>query len=199
MAADGEQLKFTEAQHLAILSDAVQRETSALIEVRDGLEAQNRQLAEEAESLTRDRDGLAARVEVLEAEKAAEVAGRQKAEHDFAEFEAKLERAREVAARKEERVGQLRAAAPHVPDTYFADAARQDRWAELADEAFATLVEGLTEAARDVSERGSSAPTASELRETAAFTGGTSPGKDEGRSTVRQLMAVTGRLPAAAG
>lgn len=120
---------FTEAEHQAILQGAVEREIAAATQERDT------KISE-----------LEQRVDVLEAEKAAVVEAKDTLQSEFDEFKAGVEEAREVAARKAERLERVKAAAIHLPEDYFTEQ-RTQRWAEMADEQFASLVEDFTDAA----------------------------------------------------
>ena len=103
-----------------------------------------------------------------------------------------------VEARKSERVAAVKAADSALPEEYFTEA-RAQRWAEMADDGFASLVADLTEAAA-----ARPAPTATEgaavtpeaARETAAFKGGDSPTSGGGTSLFGQFLTKTGHAPA---
>lgn len=136
---------YTEAEHLALLTDAVRRETA--------------EQTSKQEQLQTEKDSLAQRVDVLEAEKAKAETERDKLQADFDEFKAAAERAEEIAKAKDERVAKVKAANDQLPDSYFTEE-RISRWAEMTEDAFAEVVEAL------------GATSGSPLKETAAFSGG---------------------------
>lgn len=154
---------YTEAEHLALMTDAVKRETAELAEVKAGLESTNSELA--------------AKVDVLEAEKAAAETKASQVQADFDAFKAEVERAREVEAAKQDRLKTVKAANESLPDSYFTEE-RIQRWAEMTEEAFASLIDDLTAAAGSV-------------KETAAFSGGESPAdKGATKVTVGSMFAA---------
>lgn len=191
---------FTEAEHQAILQGAVEREVAAATETRDATIST-----------------LEQRVDVLEAEKAGVVQEKDTLQSEFDTYKAEVETAREVAARKAERLERVKAAAIHLPEDYFSDE-RMQRWAEMADEQFATLVEdfqamslaGLTteeaklleglegdakvsklaeiRAARQ--EKAAQAGAGGGQRETAAFAGGVAPTSPEVGSKVGAFLST---------
>jgi hypothetical protein len=145
----GDNRTYTEAEHLALMADAVTRETAALTEVKADLEVKTSELA--------------AKVDVLEAEKAAAETKASQLQADFDAYKAEVERAREVETAKQDRVDAVKAAIDSLPDTYFTDE-RIQRWAEMTEEAFASHVDDLK-----------TAMGAGVAKETAAFSGGESP------------------------
>ena len=140
---------YTEAEHLALMADAVKRETASLSEAKETAETQI--------------STLSARVDVLEAEKAAAETKVSQVQADFDAFKAEVERAREVETAKQDRLSRVKAANEQLPDSYFTDE-RIQRWAEMTEEAFASLIDDLTAAA-----------VAGPVKETAAFSGGETP------------------------
>lgn len=140
---------YTEAEHTALMADAVRRETAELTGTKDSLEKAN--------------SDLTSRVDVLEAEKASAEKSRDDVQKEFDDFKADIERAKAVEDAKKDRLDRVKAAAEHLPDTYFTDE-RIQRWAEMSDESFTTFVADLT----DVT------PTTA-VKETAAFNGGQNP------------------------
>ncbi len=155
---------YTEAEHLALLTDAVRRETA---------EAQRTQ-----EQLQAEKDSLAQRVDVLEAEKAAAETARDNVQSEFDQYKADRERAEQVAQAKADRVKAVKDANDQLPDSYFTDE-RMQRWAEMTEEAFAEVVEAL------------GAAKGSPLKETAAFSGGQSgTSKDQQTATVGSIFAA---------
>ena len=156
---------YTEAEHLALMADAVTRETAALTEAKGELEGQTSELS--------------ARVDVLEAEKAAAESARDQVQADFDAFKAEVERAREIETAKQDRLDRVKAANEQLPDSYFTDE-RIQRWAEMTEEAFALLIDDLSAAA-----------VAGPAKETAAFSGGESPTSPETQTvTVGSVMAA---------
>ncbi len=98
-----------------------------------------------------------------------------------------------MAARKTERVAAVKAADSALPEEYFTEA-RAQRWAEMADEAFTSLVADLTEAAshRPVTKAAETAATEKDVRETAAFKGGDAPTAGTSTSLFGQFLSKTG-------
>jgi chromosome segregation ATPase len=147
---------FTEAEHYALLTDSVKRETAEL-------ESANKELSAKVEELS-------GKVDVLEAEKSALTTERDEAKAEFESFKSDLQAKEEAQARKEERMAAMKAAAEHLPEDYFTDE-RALRWAEMSEEAFEVAVADLiaTKPAEVASEDAPEAP------ETAAFSGGVTP------------------------
>lgn len=139
---------YTEVEHLALMADAVTRETAALADAKVNLETE---LSEKA-----------ARVDVLEAEKASLETAKVAAETELAEFRAGIEALAAIEAAKADRVTKVKAANAALTDEYFTDE-RIQRWAEMTEEAFLAFVADIT------------ALPASPAKETAAFSGGESP------------------------
>ena len=162
--AGTEDRTYTEAEHLALMADAVKRETAELTEVKGGLET--------------SVSDLSARVDVLEAEKAAAETKVSQVQADFDAFKAEVERAREVETAKNERLAKVKAANEALPDSYFTDE-RIQRWAEMTEEAFASLIDDLTAAAG-----------AGPVKETAAFSGGESPTDKAASVTAGSIFAA---------
>lgn len=121
---------FTEAEHEAILTEAVRREVAQATEDKDAkiTELQNQ-------------------LDVIEAEKAEALTAQEKAEKDLTDFKADIEAKETAAARKDERIDAVKAiSAVELPETYFTDA-RVQRWCEMADEQFETLLDDMAEQA----------------------------------------------------
>lgn len=154
---------FTEAEHLALLTDRVARETAELTAAKDQLATEKSQLQQ--------------RVDVLEAEKAAAVSERDSVTAEFEAFKNDLAEKAAVAERKEARIKRVKEANTSLPETYFTEE-RAQRWAEMAEEAFDVLL-------ADLQEVKVAAPVTTE---TAAFTGGTSPTADSGSSVFGQFL-----------
>lgn len=190
----GDTRTYSQQEHEAILTSAVEREVARASEDKDARIAD-----------------LESKVDVLEAEKAAAVKDKEDLESEFEDFKNKADRDREIAERAAEREQTIKEIASHLGDDYFTEE-RRKRWAEMADEQFADLVdvfadaaierldaeeaaqlEGLEgeerhdklielnearatrEAAQEAAEKGS-------VRETAAFGGGTTPTGRKGGS-----------------
>lgn len=145
---DAAERTYTEAEHLALMADAVKRETANLTESKEGVEAKV--------------STLTAQVDVLEGEKAALETKVADAEKALAEFKAEVERAQEVESAKKERVEAVKAANAQLPETYFTED-RVLAWAEMPETTFAVVLDGLTAAA---------ATSGGGIKETAAFSGG---------------------------
>lgn len=208
--ADESKAVFTEDQHFALLTSAVERETSSLTEAKSALETEVASLKASNAEIAAAKTETENRVDVLEAEKAAEVARADAAEKALADFKAELAETAAVEARKAERVDVVKAADENLDESYFTDT-RIQRWAEMSSEAFEALVSDLTEAAA-ASKKKIPAPQAKgpqtegngdedetptlkqTARETSAFTGGEAPGAPKG-STFGTFLKATGKLP----
>lgn len=185
---------YTEDQHFALLTAAVERETASLTEVKQELETQ-------IASLTDNSNELQTRIDVLESEKASLEAARDEAVQAFEDFKADLAEKAEIEARKADRVSAIKAANSDLTDEYFTDE-RVAKWAEMADDQFAVVLEAIETSAKAAKKAAPAANDSDEddvkekARETAAFTGGTSPTAGEG-ATVTQFLRATGKMPAA--
>lgn len=200
---------FTEAEHEAILTEAVRRE-----------------VASATESLETQTSELQNRIDVLEAEKAEALTARDAAKQELEDFKAELDHEREVSSRRESRIAAVKEiSATVLPDEYFSDE-RVTRWAEMADEAFDALLDDLAEQsiahlddrqvteiaslegearrkkiAEFVGERKEQAKEHGEVtkpdagRETAAFSGGKSPASGGG-SSLGAWLGARGHAPA---
>lgn len=197
---------YTEAQHFALLTSAVERETAALAEVKETLETQVGTLESEKAALAEQLSELRTRLDVTEAEKAAAEARADAAAKEFADFKAELARQAEIAEKKTARIEQVKAANSSLGEGYFSQE-RAQRWAEMSDEAFAALVADLTEAAATAAttsggDSASSTTTTTTdghetARETAAFTGGQSATSTQGESTTARFLGARRRGTAA--
>jgi chromosome segregation ATPase len=155
---------YTEVEHLALMADAVTRETAELSEAKGELETKVSELSQ--------------RVDVLEAEKAALETAKAEVEAKFEEFQTEVERAQAVEAAKKDRLEKVKAANEQLPDSYFTDE-RIQRWAEMTEEAFASLIDDLSAAA-----------VAGPAKETAAFAGGETPTSAEKKVSVGSVLAA---------
>lgn len=187
---------YTEDQHFALLTAAVERETSALTEKAQELEAK-------VTSTSESNTELQTKVDTLEAEVASLTAARDEATKAFEDFKAELAEKAEIEARKSDRIAAVKAANSDLAEDYFDDE-RVTRWAAMSDDAFGEVLAGIESSAKAA--KGKPAPKADgdeddaealkqKARETAAFTGGASPTAGEG-SVLRQFLTVTGALPA---
>lgn len=184
---------YTEAQHFALLTSAVERETASLTETTTQLEAQVAALSTEKAGVEAELSTAKDRIDVLEAEKASAETAAATARQELEDFKAELARQAEVASRKTDRVARVKAANANLDDSYFTDE-RVTRWAEMADEQFEALVADMTEAAAAVKPAEVKTGDATEqARETAAFSGGTAP-TGEG-TTFAQFLSATGIAP----
>lgn len=164
-----EERTIAEAAHLAIMADAVKRETAELTEA-------NAKLATEKAELT-------ARVEVLEAAKAQLEAEKAELQKEFDEFKTETERVAAVEVAKAERLAAVKAANPALPDTHFT-AERVQAWAELPQETFAVVLDGIA----------ATSGVVAGAKETAAFSGGESP-----TAPTKPAGSVAGFLAARSG
>ncbi len=164
---DAPERTFTEAEHVTLLADRVQQQTAEYKSKNDEL---SKQLAE-----------LTQRVDVLEAEKAAAISERDKVTAEFDEFKTGLTELAAIEARRDDRVKQVKAANESLPDTYFTPE-RAQRWAEMTDDQFAGHLDDLSAAKGGTP----SAPK----RETAAFSGGESPGESKGGSALGRFLSL---------
>jgi len=190
---------YTEDQHFALLTAAVERETAELSTAKGELEAQ-------VASLTESQTELQTRVDALEAEKASLTAARDEAVKEFEDFKADLAEKAEVEARKADRIAAIKAANSDLDDEYFTDE-RVNRWAEMADEQFAVVLEAIETSAAAAKKKNKSDGDAEDkvdggademkekARETAAFKGGDAPSAGGGFN-VTQFLQSTGKMPA---
>lgn len=203
---------FTEAEHEAILTEAVRREVASATEEKEAkiIELENQ-------------------VDVIEAEKAEALTAKEKAEKDLEDFKADITAREEAAARKDERIDAVKAiSAVELPESYFTES-RVQRWCEMADEQFDTLLDDMAEqalaslddqqakevaslegearraklaevlAANKGTDEGAGAATPP-VRETAAFGGGSTPRSpntpsEGGASTLGRWLGARGPAP----
>lgn len=194
--------KYSEAQHVAILTDAVARETASLSTVKEQLESKVEALSSEKAAAETALTEAQTKLDVLEAEKSAALTAVAAAEQALADYKAEIERAAAVEKAKEERVTAIKAADASLEADYFTPE-RIQRWAEMADEQFAALVTDLTEAAAKrkpaflkTDDEKKDEKAAEKARETSAFTGGTAPTAGTG-SALSSFFQATGKLPVA--
>jgi chromosome segregation ATPase len=163
---------YSEDQHFALLSSAVERETAALSEEKATLTATVETLTTEKAALEAQLSESASRVDVLEAEKSSAESAAEAARQELTDFKAELARKEQVEGLKSERAAAVKAAAPALEDGYFTQE-RVARWAEMSEETFASLVTDMTEAAAQTAKPAVEGDTsqAEQARESAAFTG----------------------------
>lgn len=113
----------------------------------------------------------------------------EKARADTSEAaQAEAVRAGEVAARRDERLKAVAAAAPGFDEAYLA--ANADRWAEMADDEFATRIEDYAAATKAIPTTGNGPlPTATALT-AAASDAGVPRGARTGSSALRELSVL---------
>lgn len=121
---------YSEDEHIAILTDRVSKETSALTAERDQLSSSITELETKLDVETSAK--TAAELRAVEAEKALE------------QFKADIEAEREAAARKDVRVTKLRESASHLGDDFFKDEKRVARIVAMKDEDFEGYLADLT-------------------------------------------------------
>jgi chromosome segregation ATPase len=192
--SDTPQNVYTEAQHFALLTSAVERETAQLAEAKESLSTQVQTLTSEKAALADELDTVKAKADVLEAEKAAAEARAEAAAKELEDFKAELALKAEVAEKKATRIERVKAANSALSTDYFTEE-RAQRWAEMSDETFEALVADLTEAAAAVKPATTPGDTpATELaKESAAFTGGEAPKAAADGSTLSSLLGATRR------
>lgn len=113
---------FTEDEHLAILTDRVAKETADLTEAKTGLES----------TVTE----LQSKLDVAESAKTAAEQERDAARTELVDFKAEIEQREAAAARKDERLGQVKEVAAHLGEDFFTDEARISRIVAMDDGTF---------------------------------------------------------------
>jgi chromosome segregation ATPase len=113
---------YTEAEHIAILSDRVAKETADLNAERD--------------QLSSEKDELATKLDVAESAKLAAEQRATEAEKSLEDYKAEVTTEREAAARKDERLAKVRESADHLGDEFFEDEKRVQRIVAMAEEDF---------------------------------------------------------------
>lgn len=222
--AVAEERSFTEAQHFALLTDAVARETASLSTAKEELESKTTALESEKAALAATNSELQSRIDVVDAEKAAAEQARDAVQTEFDAHKAAETEKAEAEARKSDRLTRVKAANSALGEDYFTEA-RTQRWAEMAEDTFEALVADITEAAASLgmhkyetggedgtckscakpATAGAHFPVAKEksaedldkdARETAAFKGGDTPTSGGSGSLFGQFMQKTGHAPA---
>lgn len=120
---------FTEQEHLAVLADRVAKETASL--------------TNNVTTLAAAKTELETKLDVALAEKAAAEKAAADAVKEYEEFKAQLENEKAAAAKKDERLVAVKAAASHLPEEFFTDEARVARIVAMDDDAFAGYVADL--------------------------------------------------------
>lgn len=161
---------YTEAEHDAILTSTVERETAS----RDARIA-------ELEATVNDQAG---RLDVMESEKAAAEQARDTAVREFADFKTGLEELASVEGRKTERVEKVREVAKHLGDDFFT-AERASRWAGMEESAFAEYLADLGETAAKAGSAGGQ-----EIPRESAMEGTRAPVGDGGPSKTSRVLAM---------
>lgn len=113
---------YTEAEHIAILSDRVAKETADLNAERD--------------QLSSEKDELATKLDVAESAKLAAEQRVVEVEKSLVDFKAEVDTEREAAARKDVRIAKVRESADHLGDDFFEDEKRVQRIVAMAEEDF---------------------------------------------------------------
>lgn len=121
---------LTEGEAYAISASDVVRETASL--------------KTEVETLKREKAELESKLDVEAAAKATEIAAREKAEKDLADYKAEQTLKAEQASRSESRVAKVREVAGHLKDDFFTPE-RAARWAAMEDPEFDAYVAELAE------------------------------------------------------
>lgn len=221
-----EQPIYTRTQAADLSASAVQQQTAALSAQIDALTAEkaalesaNTELSDQVAAISAEKAELEGQVESLSTEKAAAESARDALTAEFDGFKSGLTELAEMDSRKAERLAAVRAAAAHMPDEFFEDEPRQERWAGMSDTEFASVVTtfeesamaALTPAERTEAEKASDKSQAvraalearkgttdkTQLRETAAFSGGAEPGSKGTGSVTDLTKYLAGRSPAA--
>lgn len=126
---------FTEIEHAAILAATVLRETASLSDKLTAVES-------EKSSLATQLDVAEAAKVSLESEKAAAVTALE-------DFKASIEAEKASLAKKDDRLKVAKETAAHLPEEFWADAARIDRIVAFSDDEFTGYVADLAATAGD--------------------------------------------------
>jgi chromosome segregation ATPase len=156
---------YTEAEHIAILSDRLTKETA--------------ELSATVDQLTGDKTELENKLDVAESAKTAAEAKAAEAEKALEEFKAEIQEREEAAARKDERLKALRESAEHLGEDFFNDEKRIERIVAMKDEEFSGYAADLAATAVGAP-KGATVPRESAMqnRETAGTTKSTTAAKD---------------------
>lgn len=190
---------YSEAQHFSLVKSAVEQETAALTTEKAELEAKVATLESEKAATATKLSEAENRIDLLEADKATAEKAAEAAATELADFKALLEKKKEIEEKKKSRKEKVEAANAALAEDFFTDE-RITRWAEMSDESFEAFVVDMTEMAKakPATEASTETHTTTEAaRETAAFTGGTTPSASEGQSPLRQLLGLRAGSPVA--
>lgn len=194
---------YTEAQHFSLLESAVERETAAVAAEKSALEAQVQTLESEKAAQATALTEAQSRIDVLEAEKATAETAAETARTELADFKSELERKAQIEDKKKARKDRVKAANESLADDFFSEE-RITRWAEMSDESFDALVADMTEVASAAKASAATKETTEtvtetttqQAKETAAFSGGTTP-STEGVSSLKSFLDMRqGRVSA---
>lgn len=181
---------YSEAQHLSLVESAVEKATASLTAEKSDLATKFETLESEKAELAAQLSEAKSRMDVLEADKATAEAAAETAKKSFEDFKAELENKASTDKKKKDRTERVKAANENLGDTYFTDE-RVQRWAEMSDESFDSLISELSEFAA-ASKPAETKTTAEQARESAAFSGGESPQStdEDGPTALRQLLSL---------
>ena len=156
---------YTEAEHIAILSDRLTKETAELTATVD--------------QLTGSKTELENKLDVAESAKAAAEAKAAEAEKALEDFKAEIQEREEAAARKDTRLTKLRESAEHLGEDFFKDEKRVERITAMKDEDFDGYLADLSATATGAP-KATTVPRESAMqnRETAGTTTTTTAAKD---------------------
>jgi len=155
---------YTEAEHIAILSDRLTKETAELTSTVD--------------QLTGSKTELENKLDLAESAKVAAEAKTVEAEKALEEFKAEVQEREDAAARKDDRIKALRESAEHLDDDFFADENRVKRIVAMKDEDFQGYLADLSATAAGAP-KATSVPRESAMQnESKGSTNTTSAGKD---------------------
>lgn len=152
---------YTEAEHIAILSDRVAKETADLTAERD--------------QLVSDKSELETKLDVTESAKQAAEQKAADAEQALEEFKGQVEQDREAAARKEERIAKCRESAEHLGEDFFKDETRVERIVAMSDEHFEGYLADLSATSTPTTK--TAVPRETAMAGSAPAAGGESAGK----------------------
>lgn len=127
--ADDTKGTYTHDEHIAILSDRVQRETATLTAERDDLSV----TVEELES----------KLDVSESAKVAAETRAAEAEKALEDHKAEVAEREEAAARKDGRLAKVREVASHLGEEFLADEKRVARIVAMSEDSFEGYVADL--------------------------------------------------------
>lgn len=181
---------YSEAQHFSLLESALERETAALTAEKSELEARVKTLESQKAAAATELSEAKTQIDVLEAAKVTAEATAETARTELATFKTEITRTAQIEELKGARTAAVKAANANLAETFFSDE-RVIRWAEMSDVQFASLVEDITDAAKEAA----TAPlvvdvdtTTDKARQTAAFTGGVTPPSAAQGSTLATLL-----------